>query len=177
MPIISNHAYIIDLLIHTIIFYSHPVIQLHANTPFHFHKCCESNVVVLTMMTSLRSQIKSLVTFLHANAQSKSLNQPTKMFTQFTERIILSHLQRSFLRIVFLWFFHSTLQFIRCVASFWSITKLLWPAKILMRSSNYCPSHHANVNVAYVTIISCIWTSTTYVFWDVNVITNFFVYT
>ena len=40
---------------YTIIFYSHPVIHLHANNPFHFHKCYESNNVVLAMMMSLRS--------------------------------------------------------------------------------------------------------------------------
>ena len=90
-----------DAQIHAIIFYSHPVIHLHANNPFHFHKCCESDVVALTMM-SLRSQIKSRITFLLANTPSISLNQPAKMFAQFSERIFLSHLLRRFLRIAFL---------------------------------------------------------------------------
>ena len=80
----------------------YPIIHLHANNPFHFHNCCESNVVVLTMMMSLRSQIKSRITFLLANTPSISLNQPTKMFTQFTERIFLCHLLKRFLWIRFL---------------------------------------------------------------------------
>ena len=42
--------------------------------------------IIQTMMMSLRSQIKSEITFLHANTPSVSLNQPTKIFTQFTER-------------------------------------------------------------------------------------------
>ena len=41
---------ILVLQIHTINFYSHPVIHLHANNPFHFHKCCKSNVVVQTLI-------------------------------------------------------------------------------------------------------------------------------
>ena len=59
-------------------------------------RCC------LTMMMSLRSQIKSRITFLLANTPSILLNQPTKMFTQFTVRIFLCHLLKRFLRIVFL---------------------------------------------------------------------------
>ena len=61
-----------------------------------------SNVVALTMMMSLRSQIKSRITFLLANTPSKLLNQPTKIFNQITERIFLCHLLYRFLRIVFL---------------------------------------------------------------------------
>ena len=59
-------------------------------------RCC------LTMMMSLRSQIKSRITFLLDNAPSMSMNLPMKMFTQFIERIFLCHLVKSFLRIVFL---------------------------------------------------------------------------
>ena len=90
-----------DPQIHTIIFFSHPVIYLHANNPFHFHNFCVSNVVVLTIMISLRSQIMSRITFLLANTPSISLNQPTKMFTQSTERKFFGHLLKSFLRIAF----------------------------------------------------------------------------
>ena len=96
--IISNHVPILSLQIHTIIFYSHPVIQLHANNPFHFHNCCESNVV-LTMMMLLRSQIKLQITLLLANAPSISLNQPTKMSLSSPR---LCHLLKRFLRISFL---------------------------------------------------------------------------
>ena len=71
---ILNHASILNQQIHTTIFYSHPVIHLHANISFHFHKCSESNVVVLTMMMSLWSQIKPQITFQHANTPSVSLN-------------------------------------------------------------------------------------------------------
>ena len=87
---------ILNQLIHTIIFYFHPVIHLRANNPIHFPNCCESNVVVLTMMMSYRSQIKSRITFLLANSPSILLNQPTKIFTQFTERIFVCHLLRGF---------------------------------------------------------------------------------
>ena len=45
---------------------SHPPSCQHS-IPFHFHNCCKSNIVVLTMMMSLRSQIKSRITFLLAN--------------------------------------------------------------------------------------------------------------
>ena len=97
LTIKSNHVLILDLQIHTIIFYFHAVIHLHANNPLHFQNCCESNVVVLTMMMSLRSQIKSRITFLHANTPSISLNQPTKMIAQFTDWMFLCHLPTSFL--------------------------------------------------------------------------------
>ena len=63
---------ILNLQIHTIIFYFHPFIHLHANNPFHFHNCCESNVVVLTMMMSLRSQIKLRITFMLGNTSNIS---------------------------------------------------------------------------------------------------------
>ena len=116
MAIISRHVPTLNLLIHTIIYCSLPVIHLHADNQFHFHKCCEPNVVVLTMMIAIRSQIKSPITFLFANTPSISLNQPTKMFARFSERIFLSQLLRRLLRIAFLYFFHSTLQFIRYVA-------------------------------------------------------------
>ena len=118
MTVILNHALILSQIIHTIIFYSHPIIHLHASIPFHFHKCCESNVVVLTMMISLRSQIISQVILLHATTPSISLNQSTKMFTQFTERIFAYHHQRRFPWITFLSFFQSTLQFIRYIVAF-----------------------------------------------------------
>ena len=96
ITIISNHVPILGLQIHTNICYFHPVIHLHANNPIHFHNCCESNIVVLTMMMSLRSQIKSRITFLLANTPSILLKQPTKIFTQFTERIFLCHLLSGF---------------------------------------------------------------------------------
>ena len=92
----------LNLVIHTIIFYCHPVILLHANIPFNFHKCYESNVIVLTMMILLRFQIKSGITFLQTNYKSISLNQPMKMFTQFTVRLFLGHLQRRFFTIALL---------------------------------------------------------------------------
>ena len=101
ITIISSNVPMLGLRIHTIIFYFHPVIDLHANNPFHFHNCCESNVVVLTMMMSLRSEIKSRITILLANAPSIISNQPTKMFTQFTERTFLCHLLKRLIRIVF----------------------------------------------------------------------------
>ena len=82
--------------------FSHPFIHLHAGIPFHFRKCCESNVVARTLKMSLQSQIKSRITFLLANAPSISFSQPTKMFTQFTERIFLSHLLRRIPRIAYL---------------------------------------------------------------------------
>ena len=47
----------------------------------HFHKCCESIVVVLTMTLSLRSQIKSLITFLVSSTSSISFSQPLRMLT------------------------------------------------------------------------------------------------
>ena len=121
MTIDSNHIKSCAHFIpadYTIILYFHPVIHLHATNPFNFHNCCVSNFVVLTIMISLRSQIKSRITFLLANTTSISLIQPTKMFTQFTERIFLCHLLKRFLLIIFLYFFNSTLQLIWYVASF-----------------------------------------------------------
>ena len=53
--------------------YSHPVIQLHANIPFHFLKCCESNAFVLTMMMSLRPQINQVANYFSARQYPKHI--------------------------------------------------------------------------------------------------------
>ena len=59
-------------------------------------RCCSDNDDVITISNQVTNYFSA------RQYPKKLLNQPTKMFTQFTERIFLCHLLKRFFRIVFL---------------------------------------------------------------------------